>query len=183
MHGELPTRAQLDAFDRSLKAARVLPDAALDIIRATRTAHPMEVLRTALSGLGASDEEVDDHSAEATLRKGIRLTSQAPAIVAAHHRIRNGHAPVHPSEDLGHAANFLHMLKGEPPSDNAARLMDMDFVLQCRARLERLIVRGPRRRRHGRQPACRGDRRDRGAVRTRPRRGRRKRHEDGAGNR
>ena len=131
MHGELPTRAQLDGFDRSLKAARVLPDATFDIIRATHSAHPMEVLRTAVSGLGAGDEEVDDHSAEATLRKGIRLTSQVPAIVAAHHRIRNGHAPVHPCEDLGHAANFLYMLKGEPPSDNAARLMDTDFVLHA----------------------------------------------------
>ena len=33
--------------------------------------------------------------------------------------------------DLGHAANFLYMLQGEPPSDDAARLMDLDFVLHA----------------------------------------------------
>ena len=118
MHGELPNVTELDGFDQSLKAARVLPEPVYEVIRATKDAHPMEVLRTAASGLGAWDEEVDDNSAEATLRKGVRLTAQVPAIVAAHHRIRNGHEPVQPSEDLAHAANFLYMLKGEQPSEN-----------------------------------------------------------------
>ena len=131
MHGELPNVTELDGFDQSLKAARVLPEPVYEVIRATQDAHPMEVLRTAASGLGAWDEEVDDNSAEATLRKGVRLTAQVPAIVAAHHRIRNGHEPVRPSEDLAHAANFLYMLKGEQPSENAAKLMDTDMVLHA----------------------------------------------------
>ena len=32
---------------------------------------------------------------------------------------------------LGHAANFLHMLKGEPPSQDAANLMNVDMVLHA----------------------------------------------------
>lgn len=131
MKGELPTREELDAFDRALKSARALPEPISKIIAATQNAHPMEVLRTAVSGLGALDEDVSDNSAEATLRKGIRLTSQIPAIVAAHHRMRNDLEPVAPAEHLGHAANFLYMLKGEEPSENAASLMDTDMVLHA----------------------------------------------------
>jgi Citrate synthase, C-terminal domain len=44
--GELPTSAQLEAFDAELKGARALPAAAYDVIRAVKGAHPMDVLRT-----------------------------------------------------------------------------------------------------------------------------------------
>ncbi len=131
LKGELPTRAQLDAFDAELKAARQLPEPVYDIIRTVKHAHPMDVLRTAVSALSAFDPDVSDNSAEATLRKGIRLTSQVPIIVTAHHHIRNGRDPVAPSPTLGHAANFLYMLKGEGPSADAAKLMDIDMLLHA----------------------------------------------------
>jgi len=131
LHGELPTRTQLDAFDADLKAARELPEPVYDIIRAIQDAHPMEVLRTAVSALEAFDPEAADNSPEATLRKGIRLTSQVPMIVTAHHHIRNGRAPLAASRELGHAANFLYMLKGETPSSTDAQLMDTDMVLHA----------------------------------------------------
>ena len=75
LHGELPTQSQFDAFDGALQAARKLPDALYDIIRRAAHAHPMDVLRTGVSALAAFDPEVDDKSHEATLAKGIRLTS------------------------------------------------------------------------------------------------------------
>ena len=131
MKGELPTRAELDAFDAALKAARVLPQPVYDIIRAVKGAHPMEVLRTAVSALGAFDPDVADNSPEAIIRKGIRLTSQVPMIVTAHEHIRNEREPVAPSPTLGHAANFLYMLQGKAPSADTARLMDMDMVLHA----------------------------------------------------
>lgn len=131
LHEELPTRAELERFERELKAARNLPAEIFDIIRTVKHAHPMDVLRTAVSALAAFDPETQDKSPEATLRKGVRLTSQVPMIVAAHEHIRNGREPVPADPTLGHAANFLWMLKGERPSADAARLMDMDFVLHA----------------------------------------------------
>jgi 2-methylcitrate synthase len=131
LKGELPTRAQLEAFDAELKASRTLPAAAYEIIRAVKSAHPMDVLRTAVSALAAFDPEVADSSPEATIRKGLRLTSQVPMIVAVHEHIRNGREPVAPDPRLGHAANFLYMLKGKAPSDDAARLMDTDMILHA----------------------------------------------------
>jgi len=101
MHGELPTKAELAAFDAELKAARALPAPVHDIIRAVKSAHPMDVLRTAVSALAAFDPEVADNSREATLRKGVRLTSQVPMIIAAHEHIRHGRDPVAPDPGLG----------------------------------------------------------------------------------
>ena len=131
LHGELPTQSQLDSLDGELKAARSLPAPILDIIRSVKDAHPMEVLRTATSALGAFDPEVGDNSAEATIRKGIRLTSQVPSIVCAHQAIRNEREVIAPSKTLGHAANFLYMLSGEQPSADSANLMDTDMVLHA----------------------------------------------------
>lgn len=131
LHGALPTIGQLAAFDAELKAARVLPARVLDIIDAVKAAHPMDVLRTAVSALAAFDKDVADNSRAATVAKGVRLTSQIPMIVAAHARIRDGKAPIAADPALGHAANFLWMLKGEKPSEDAAKLLDTDFVLHA----------------------------------------------------
>ena len=131
LHGELPSQPQLDAFDAELKSARTLPGDVIDVIRLVRDAHPMDVLRTAVSALAATDPETADKSHDATLRKGLRLTSQVPTIVMAHHAIREGRDPVEPSATLSHAANFLYMLDGNEPSDDAAALMDKDFILHA----------------------------------------------------
>ena len=131
MMGELPTASQLAGFNADLIQSRQLPAPLYDIIRAVKDAHPMDVLRTAVSALATFDPEVADNSQDATRRKGIRLTSQVPMIVCAHHHIRNNRAPIAPSTELGHAANFLYMLKGEVPSTAAAKLMDTDMVLHA----------------------------------------------------
>ena len=131
LRGELPTHAELDAFDAELKAGRRLPEPIYDLIRQIKPAHPMDVLRTAVSALAVFDPDNADTSSEAILRKGIRLASQVPMIVAAHHHIRDGRAPVAPDPALGHAANFLYMLTGERPSTNSAGLFDKDMVLHA----------------------------------------------------
>jgi citrate synthase len=131
LHGELPTRAQLADMDAELKAARSLPSAIHDTIHTLKDVHPMELLRTGVSMLEAFDEEAGDQSEAACLRKGLRLTSQVPIIVAAHKQIRDGREPVAAHPDLGHAANFLYMLTGEEPSDTAAGLMDTDMILHA----------------------------------------------------
>ena len=131
LYGELPTRAQLAAFEGELKSARCLPPAVLDLVRALARAHPMVVLRTAVSALAAFDPEADENSLDATRRKGVRLTSQVPMIVAAHERMRRGLEVVAPDPTLSHAANFLWMLKGERPGAEAARLIDVDLILHA----------------------------------------------------
>ena len=131
MMGDLPTESELTNFTTELRSNMTIPDQIVDVIRATKEAHPMDVLRTAVSALAAFDDEVDDNSPEATLRKGTRLTAQAPTIVTAHARIRDGKDPVQPDPNLGLAANFLYMLFGEVPDPRDAALIDKDFVLHA----------------------------------------------------
>lgn len=131
LNGELPAKGQLEVFTSELRNARNLPKEILDIIKAIQKAHPMDVLRTAVSALAAFDPEVADNSAAATLRKAVRLTAQVPMIVAAHEQIRNGRAPIAPDASLGHAANFLYMLLGKRPGADTARLMDTDMILHA----------------------------------------------------
>ena len=131
IYGDLPTQAELADFDAKLKDARELPASVYDVIRATKDGHPMDVLRTATSALAALTPTSQDVSVDAFIENGIKLTSQVPMIIAAHDRIRNGLDPVAADKTMSHAANWLWMLKGEKPSEDAARLADVDFILHA----------------------------------------------------
>ena len=131
IYGKLPNKEELSEFDSMLKSYRKLPEEIFDVINVVKDSHPMDALRTAVSALSSFDEDRNDNSLEATIRKGIRLTSQVATIVMAHHNIRNGKDPVEPSDELNHAGNFLYMLKGEIPDQDTIDLMDKDFVLHA----------------------------------------------------
>ena len=129
LHGHLPTRREFDRFDKTLRECRQLPPAILETISTIKQAHPMDVLRTIISALSAYETNVSDVSPEETLRKGTRLTAQVPTIVAAHHRIRSGQPVVAPDQSLNHSGNFLYMLFGKQPDEDATRLLDKDFLV------------------------------------------------------
>tara|TARA_B100000700_G_scaffold276269_1_gene322686 strand:- start:431 stop:1570 length:1140 start_codon:yes stop_codon:yes gene_type:complete len=131
IHGKLPRQSELDEFDAELKSARELPERIFDVIDLVKDSHPMDALRTAVSALASFDQDRNDNSIEATIRKGNRLTSQVPSIVMAHHNIRQGKDPIKPNSTLNHAGNFLYMLDGNDPSKEAIDLMDKDFVLHA----------------------------------------------------
>lgn len=131
LSGELPGKDQLAEFDAQLRGSRQLPPPVYDVIRSLQNAHPMDVLRTAVSALAAFDPDRGDNSEAANLRKGIRLTAQFPTIVMAHNSIRQGKKPVPPDPKLSHAANFLHMLNGEAPRPDTVRLLDRDFIIHA----------------------------------------------------
>lgn len=131
LYGHLPRLAELRELDMALRRSRSIPKEVVDVIRLVQAAHPMDVLRTAVSALAAFDPEAKDTSEEATIRKAIRLIAQVPTIVAAHHRIRSGLELVPPNPDLSHAANFLYMLHGREPNHEETRAIDVDFILHA----------------------------------------------------
>lgn len=129
-NGDLPNRAQLNAFKAALVAKRDLPTAVLNTMRNfPHEAHPMAVLRTVVSGLGLIDPKADNISLEEARKKALRLTAIMPTIVATWERIRNEKEPVKPRNDLDHAANFLHMLTGEALNPDAVKALDTYLVL------------------------------------------------------
>jgi Citrate synthase len=84
IYGKLPNKEELSEFDSMLKSYRKLPEEIFDVINVVKDSHPMDALRTAVSTLSSFDEDRNDNSLEATIRKGIRLTSQVATIVMAH---------------------------------------------------------------------------------------------------
>jgi citrate synthase len=131
LYGVLPTREQLRDFDRDLKAARTIPESVVRIIDDVKAAHPMDILRTAVSAIVALDESSHDARVDVALPVGVRLISQVATIVATMHRLRNGLDPVAPRDDLGHAANFLYMMFGHEPDPEHAKIIDLDLVLHA----------------------------------------------------
>jgi citrate synthase len=125
LNGELPTVAQLAAFDAELKAARSLPSVVLNIVKALKDSHPMVVLRTAVSALGAFSSGADAKT------NGTQLIAQVPMIIVAHEAARQGRALPTPDHKLSHAANFLWMLQNKVPSEEAAKLVDRDLILHA----------------------------------------------------
>ncbi|MBI2724145.1 MAG: citrate (Si)-synthase [Chloroflexi bacterium] len=131
LYGALPNRAQLGAFADELRAGRHVPQAVLDIVATVKAAHPMDILRTAMSATAALDESRHEATPDAALPVGVRMISQVATIVAAMHRVRSGLEPVAPRDDLSHAANFLYMMFGREPSPEDARIIDLDLVLHA----------------------------------------------------
>ncbi|MCZ6534907.1 MAG: citrate (Si)-synthase [Chloroflexi bacterium] len=131
LYGDLPNRSQLEELDSTLRDSRTLPSEVIQILHLVKDSHPMDALRTGVSALATFDPDVDDNSVEATRRKGIRITAQAPTIATAHHRIRQGLEPVVPDPGLNHAGNFLYMLFGSKPQEDEMKLMDVDFIIHA----------------------------------------------------
>ena len=131
LHGELPTTKQLESIKGQLADSLSLPEPVQEIIGHVKNAHPMDVLRTAVSALSSTDPEVSDNSEAATLRKGVRLTAQSLVAITSHNRIRDGKTPISADPSLSLAGNFLYTLHGERPTKEETELMDKDFILHA----------------------------------------------------
>ena len=136
-HGHLPDADELATFKRRMAEERSVDDEVIDTVRALAVAEesPMAALRTVASQLSAYDDDaaddVDPTDVAANVRKGRRLTAKLPTVIAAFARLRNGHEPVAPDEDLDHATDFLRMLNDERPDDVLAETFDMALVLHA----------------------------------------------------
>jgi citrate synthase len=130
LHGELPTSVQLGEFRKRLTAARQLPAALHDLLKALpRTAVPMDVVRTAVSVLAHHDPDVTDLSTAANLRKAERLLAQIPVAVAEHYRLSKTLSPVPSRDELSLPPSFLYMLRQQEPSPAAVRALDVSLIL------------------------------------------------------
>ncbi|MDF2806545.1 MAG: 2-methylcitrate synthase [Cellulosimicrobium sp.] len=129
-HGELPTPEQLAEQTSVERAHRALPGNVRNaILELPTTCHPMDVVRTAISQLGAHDPDAEDSSPEAEQAKAVRLWAVLPAAVALDQRRRRGQQIVEPRDDLGYAENFLWMTFGEVPDPAVVRAFEVSMVL------------------------------------------------------
>ena len=130
IYSELPTVSELAAFNQQLRSQRDLPGPVVDLLRsAPADAHPMDLLRTAVSSLAFFDAETPDNSHDANVRKSVRLLAKIPTALAYGYRFSQGLEPVAPDAELDHAANLLYMLRGEKPPAYEVEAMNTSLIL------------------------------------------------------
>jgi citrate synthase len=129
-HVELPTRTELEELTTFLREERELSPFLRDMMPTlAQQTSPMSMLRTTVSAASTYDPDGWDESPEAQYRKAMRLIAMMPAIITSYHRLRTGQDVLEPDATLGHAANFLWLLLGARPDDEAIRAMNLSFVL------------------------------------------------------
>lgn len=132
LYGKLPSKAELKAFKKVLAERRKLPKHVIKTLKSLPTTmNSMEAMRTLVSALGAGVEDPRKLNAEQLRDQAVTLTATFPVISAYFYRMKRGLPIVKPSKKLGHAANYLYMLKGTEPSEEEAKAIDMDLVLHA----------------------------------------------------
>ena len=118
-HDALPDPKQLATFREELGTRRALPSATLKLLRAAAAERvpAMDALRMAAGTVSLGG--ADDSYAEA-----LALVARLPGIVAAYSRLLGGEEPVAPDPELGHAANYLYLLRGEEPGVESVRALE-----------------------------------------------------------
>ena len=131
VHGKLPTVAELAAYKTRLKALRGIPAA----VKATLeqlppSAHPMDVMRTAVSALGCVSPEKDDHNHPGARDIADKLmASLGSALLYWYHFSHNGKRIDVETDDDSIGGHFLHLLHGKVPSDSWVRAMHTSLIL------------------------------------------------------
>lgn len=129
-HGKLPNAEELSTLNERLTTRRDLNKDHLNLIQSLpRNALPMSVCRTGVSQIGLYDPEKLTFDRETSMLKADDILAKMPTIMAAFARYRKGLRPLPPREDLNHAGNFLWMLNGREPSQEAIDALDMYLVL------------------------------------------------------
>jgi 2-methylcitrate synthase len=127
----LPNKAQLVAYKQKLKALRGLPFVLKQVLQQIpAAAHPMDVLRTAVSVLGTIQPEKEDHNVAGARDIIDKLLACLPsALLYWYHFSHNGRTIEVETDDESIGAHFLHLLHGRKPSASWQRAMQISLNL------------------------------------------------------
>ena len=130
LNGELPNKKQLNKFTKEERSQRKLSKQILnDIQKMPKKAHPMDVVRTAVSLMALEDKETKDNSLQANMKKAVRIFAKTPTALAAFFRARKSKKIISPKKNLSFAENFFHMCFGKVPSKEIVKAFDVSLIL------------------------------------------------------
>jgi 2-methylcitrate synthase len=131
VHEKLPNRAELEKYKARLKGLRGLPKALRTVLESIpKTAHPMDVMRTGVSALGALEPEKEDHNPYGAKAIADRLmASLGSMLLYWHHFSRHGKRIETETDDDSIGGHFLHLLHGMKPSPDWVRAMHTSLIL------------------------------------------------------
>ena len=132
LYEKLPTKDELDAFSKRMRASRPLKPEVIEMIKwYPKAGSPMELLQSVISYLSATVEHKIQHSATCNCRDTLHQIAQLAVVLATYSRYREGKSYIEPREDLSHGANFLYLLRGEVPPEDEGRMMDQALVMHA----------------------------------------------------
>ncbi|MBJ8050860.1 citrate synthase [Bacillus cereus] len=132
-HRKLPNEQELAEFNETVSEYYKVPGEILTYLKQVdlKIAHPMSVLRTAISMLSLYDESAEIMDEKSNYLKAVKLQAQVGTLIAAYARIRKGLDIVEPRKDLSLAANFLYMLNDREPNEVEIEAFDKALVLHA----------------------------------------------------
>lgn len=137
LRGELPSSEEAERMRADLAREARLPGAVTAMLRLSpKEAHPIDVLRTAVSMLGEFDPEANDPSHEANQRKAVRIIARIPSIMANAWRISRGREAIEMDDSLTYAERLLFELNEEMPDEGGWLVSAMNVVLALYAEHE-----------------------------------------------
>jgi 2-methylcitrate synthase len=131
VHGKLPNRAELAGYKAKLKSLRGIPASVKAVLeQLPASAHPMDVMRTAVSALGCALPEKDDHNHPGARDIADRLMASLGSILLYwYHYAVNGKRIEVETDDDSIGGHFLHLLHGKKPSELWVRAMHTSLIL------------------------------------------------------
>lgn len=138
LHGELPTPAQLEEWQRQVKSHTLLHENTKRLMEGFRhDAHPMGMLVSTVAALSTFYPDAKNVSDPASRRlQTLRLVSKMPTIAAFAYRHSMGLPYVYPDEELSYTGNFLKMMFKRTemrfkPNPVLEKALDVLFVLHA----------------------------------------------------
>jgi 2-methylcitrate synthase len=131
IHGKLPSAAELASYKAKLCSLRGLPAIVRNVLeQLPAAAHPMDVMRTGCSALGAALPEKEDHSIAGARDIADRLIACfGSALLYWYHFSHNGRRIEVETDDDSIGGHFLHLLHGRPPKPLWVRAMHTSLIL------------------------------------------------------
>lgn len=130
LYGRLPSPEEVAALKQELVRYMHVPRPVYELLsRMPGSMHPMDVVRVGISVLAAYEENLEDPSVEANLKKGLRLIAATPLIVGNGYRLLKGLPALDPLEKEGISYNLLRLLKPSPPEPLEARIFEQTMIL------------------------------------------------------
>ena len=131
VHGKLPNTAELAAYKGKLKSLRGIPMAVQDILESIpASTHPMDVMRTACSVLGAVLPEGEEHKIAPARDIADRLMACFGSMLLSwYHFSHSGRRIEVETDDDSIGGHFLHLLHGKKPPELWVRAMHTSLNL------------------------------------------------------
>ena len=131
VHGHLPNVAELAAYKAKLKALRDLPTGVRTALeQLPPSAHPMDVMRTAVSVLGCLSPEKDDHNHPGARDIADKLMACLGSVLLYWYHFSHNGKRIHvETDDDSIGGHFLHLLHGHKPRDSWVRAMHTSLIL------------------------------------------------------